>query len=194
MRLCIESGKDARVTDSLFMGAGRYDLGSLGLLNGPAEPAFVQVAHIAAVVARAPITTVSLYDHSTGIMRLRAAHGLTEPEQNLCDVPVEKALLSRLRDVEEVVSVSQVLRDPRTLDDPVALALNARSLLAACVFCPADEAIGLLTVYDLSPRIWSREELSAVRELAGFATQAVMLRAALQTIALVTRVRARGGA
>jgi GAF domain-containing protein len=53
--------------------------------------------------------------------------------------------------------------------------------------CPAEEVAALLAVHDLFPRIWTPEERDTIRGIAHFCTEAILLRAALRTLGLVSR-------
>jgi GAF domain-containing protein len=170
----------------------RFDLRSLGLLGGPPDRSFDASVRLASAMAATPLALLVIIDHEADLLCLRAHVGLSPAEETMTRVRTSRSLYSHLTSSTDVVAIPDITLDPRTRTNSVAASLGVRSLMAAPVRSPADDAVGLLSVLDRVPRIWSAQQRAALCDIAHMATQAILLRAALHTVTIMSRTAGTG--
>lgn len=176
---------------SMFGTTGRFDLRSLGLLDGDPDPAFVHAVDLAHRTTRTEAATLAIADFDEGVVRVRAHAGaLPAPLASLA-VPLDRSLFGTLGSSSQPFAVTGAVRDPRTRSNPFVRTLAAESLIGAPVFCPAEVPVGYVVAYDTAVRIWSAEDRARLAAAAFFCTQAILLRAALETVKILWRETAR---
>ena len=125
------------------------------ILDTPPEPAFDEVARLAADLCGTPIAAVNLIDEARQFFKAEVGLGLRETslETSFC----AHAILE-----EDFMLVHDATRDPRFAGNPlVAAASGLRFYAGAPLKTPEGLAIGTLCVFDTEPR-----ELGAVQQQA----------------------------
>lgn len=178
--------------DESLTSFGRFDLRDLGVLGEDPDRDFERAVELAARSIRAPVATFAVLDFDNAVSRLRAHRGLSSAAQGTDAIPLEAALILKAMSETDIIAIPDVARDSAGRDHPFLRAQGIQSLLAAPVLCPAGEVIGLLAVHDRVSRIWTTEERESIAGLAGFCTQAILLRASLRTLGMVSR-RSKSG-
>jgi GAF domain-containing protein len=164
-----------------------FDLVDLGVLTSGHDREFDAAVMLAARAARAPIATFAIIDMIGRLSRLRAHTGLGAGGPKVTEVPLDTSLAYGARASTDLIAVCNAASDPRTTAHSFFRLHGIQSLLAAPVLCPAGEVVALLAVHDTKPRIWSAEERNVLAQIAHFCTQAILLRAALKTLGLISR-------
>ena len=165
-----------------------FELRDLGVLEGPPDHDLDVAVTLAARATRSPIATFAALDFDAGLSRIRAHVGLEPNCPDVAEIPLTTAITWSMKSADALLIVPDTAKDDRTAVHPFMRAYGLQSLLAAPVLCPAHEVVALLAVHDRVPRLWTDAEQEAVSGLAHFCTQMILLRAALRTIGILSRM------
>ena len=132
-----------------------------GVLDTPPDPAFDDLAALAAAISGSPIAMVSLVD--SGRQWFKARIGLTVSETprqgSFCD--------HALRRPQEVMVVRDASADPRFVQHPQVVGPeHVRFYAAAPLVSPDGQALGTLCVLDHQPRDFSPAQAQALAMLS----------------------------
>jgi diguanylate cyclase (GGDEF)-like protein len=135
----------------------------LGLLDTPADERFDVFTRLAASVARAPVSTVSLIDEQR--VWFKSALGLPE---GVTEVPRDIAACSLVAQTDEkVLVIPDAREDPRVANSPLVTgSFGMRFYAGAPLRAPTGEVLGALCIIDREPRIPDPEVIRALEELA----------------------------
>jgi len=141
------------------------------LLDTPAEPAFDQVARLAARLFDVPIALVSLIDAER--QWFKACIGLDAAE-----TPREHAFCAHTIQQDGIMVVPDARADPRFADNPLVTGEpHIRFYAGAPVRAATGEKLGTLCLIDDTPRApLSEAELSLLRDLAKLAEEQIRVR------------------
>ena len=132
----------------------------LGILDTPAEPAYDDLAHLAAIVCNAPIALISLVDEDRQWFKARV--GLTVEETprsvSFCSHAIAEGRLFVVRDTHEDARFRE---NPLVTGDPLI-----RFYAGMPVVGPAGLPIGTLCVIDREPRELTWEQEVTLRVLS----------------------------
>lgn len=141
-----------------------------GLLDTAPDPAFDEVARLAARICGTPTALVSLVDEARQWFKARV--GLEAPETPRSASFCAHAILE-----DEGIVVPDATQDPRFRDNPLVVgAPGIRFYAGAPLRLSTGEALGTLTVIDYVPRHLSAERIDALRVLARQVTLQIELR------------------
>ena len=143
-----------------------------GLLDTPAEGAFDDLVHLAALITGCPISLISLVD--TNRQWFKSRHGL-----DALETPREFAFCAHaILTPGEIFEVPNTLHDDRFSDNPlVAGAPDIRFYAGVPLIVPGNMPIGTLCVIDRVPRQLSQAQADALRRLARLVEAQMKLRA-----------------
>jgi signal transduction histidine kinase len=147
-------------------------LGEYGILDTPEDPAFNDLARIAATLCNAPVAMVNLVDHERQFMK--AAYGFTRR-----DVPRELSFCAHaIIEPARVLAVPDLASDARFESHPiVAGAPHLRFYAAAPIVTEDGYAIGTVCVMDVAPRSdLTSDDAEALRAIARQAMSLIELR------------------
>ena len=166
-----------------------FSLKDLGVTEGPPDPAFDTVVALAAQSIGTCYASLAIVDHDLGLVRSRSRYGYEASPQLKRVIPFERSLTALVVTKGACLVVNDTRKHPRTAYHPYLAELGVRSLLAAPVYCPANEAVAALAVLDRLPRIWTDRDKRLIENVAFLASQSILLKAALWTIGTVARTR-----
>lgn len=142
--------------------AARLDaLREYGILDTPPEPAFDDIAALAARLCGAPIALISFVDEDR--QWFKALVGVTASETDLSRSVCSHAILSP----DELVEIPDTTLDPRTAANPLNDEAPLMRFYAGAVLrTPSGVAIGSLCVLDSHPRRLNEDQRAALPILA----------------------------
>ena len=136
-------------------------LAAFRLLDTPAEPVFDDVTALAAGIAQAPISLISLIDHER--QWFKSNHGLP----GVGETPRDLAFCAHAILQSEPLVVEDTLADARFADNPlVAASPKIRFYAGIPLVTPQGHGLGTLCVIDRVPRKLSQGQLDGLRRLA----------------------------
>jgi PAS domain S-box-containing protein len=136
-------------------------LWSYGLLDTPTESIFDEVTALAAGIAQAPISLISLVDKNRQWFKSR--HGLP----NVRETPRDVALCSHAILRKDPLIVADALNDARFADNPLVSGdPKIRFYAGFPLFTGAGHGLGTLCVIDRVPRTLSDQQIADLRRLA----------------------------
>jgi diguanylate cyclase (GGDEF)-like protein/PAS domain S-box-containing protein len=136
-------------------------LRELAILDTPPEPAFDDLAALAAYVCKRPMALVSLVDANRQWFKSRRGFDVVETSRDVAFCA--HAILTPA----EVMVVPDAQRDERFADNPlVTSAPNVRFYAGAPLVTDSGEALGTLCVLDREPGEMTEAEIDALRTLA----------------------------
>ena len=143
-----------------------------GILDTPEDPAFNDLARIAATLCNAPVAMVNLVDHERQFMK--AAFGFARR-----DVPRELSFCAHaIIDPSNVLAIPDLSSDARFEAHPIVVgAPHLRFYAAAPIVTGDGYAIGTVCVMDVSPRPdLTSDDAEALRAIARQAMSLIELR------------------
>jgi PAS domain S-box-containing protein len=121
-------------------------LRAYGVLDTPPEPAFDEIAEIAALVCRAPIAVVNLIDDTRQFFKAEIGLGVRE-------TPVDVSICAHAILQRDLFVVPDTTRDSRFADNPLVTGEpNLRFYAGALLETPEGLPLGTVCVLDYAPR------------------------------------------
>jgi GAF domain-containing protein len=146
------------------------------LLDTPAEESFDRFTRLAAKVVDAPVALVSAVDHDRQFFK--SCLGLPEPWATRRQTPLSHSFCQHVVAAREPVLVSDARQDPRFIDHLAIRDLGVIAYLGVPLITSDGQAIGTLCVIDHEPRIWTKDEISLVTDIAAAVVTEITLRTA----------------
>jgi transcriptional regulator with GAF, ATPase, and Fis domain len=142
------------------------------ILDTPCEPAFDDLARLATYLFRMPIALITLVDDRREWFKARVGLDLTEAtREGLCSFTVLG---------HDLVVTTDAAADPRFSENPYVIGPpKVRFYAGAPLFTPEGPVIGTLSVIDVVPREFSRQDGQALTQLARQVQTQLELRRAL---------------
>jgi GAF domain-containing protein len=134
------------------------------LLDTPAEESFDRLARVAARVVGAPVALVTAVDRDRQFFK--SCLGLPEPWASSRETPLTHSFCQHVVTAREPVIVTDAREDPLFIDNLAIRDLGVIAYLGVPLITPEDQAIGTLCVIDHKPRIWTKDEISLVTDIA----------------------------
>jgi hypothetical protein len=145
-----------------------------GLLDSPPEEPFDRLARLAARVVNAPVALVSAVDRDRQFFK--SCLGLPEPWASRRETPLSHSFCQHVVAAREPVIVSDARTDERLLDNLAIRDLGVIAYLGVPLITRAGHAVGTLCVIDHEPRIWTRDEISLVKDVASAVVTEITVR------------------
>jgi GAF domain-containing protein len=146
------------------------------LLDTPAEESFDRLARLAAKVVNAPVALVSAVDRDRQFFK--SCLGLPEPWASRRETPLSHSFCQHVVTAREPVIVTDARKDSRFIDNLAVRDLGVIAYLGAPLITTQGQAIGTLCVIDHEPRIWTKDEISLVTDIAAAIVTEITLRTA----------------
>ncbi len=146
------------------------------LLDAPAEPSFDRLANLAARVVGAPVALVTAVDRDRQFFK--SCLGLPEPWASSRETPLSHSFCQHVVVAREPVIVTDARQDPRFISNLAIRDLGVVAYLGVPLITAEGQAIGTLCVIDHEPRIWTRDEISLVNDIAAAVVTEITLRTA----------------
>lgn len=130
------------------------------ILDTPVEPAFDDVAKLAAYLCDAPLATITLVDASRQWFKSEVGMGVRETS-------LEHSICARAIEEEELLLVPDARHDPRFAEWPMVAGAPYLRFYAGVVLRSADgHPLGTLCVIDFRPRKLTSEQLTGLKTQA----------------------------
>lgn len=153
-------------------------LRALGLLDGPASPAFDRLTRLAAKVVRAPVALVSLVDDDRQFFA--SSRGLCEPWASCRQTPLSHSFCQHVVRSGDPLVIPDARRDPLVRGNRAIPELGVSAYLGMPLTTAAGHVLGSLCVIDDRPRDWDEDEVETLRDLAAAVMTEIGLREQLR--------------
>jgi GAF domain-containing protein len=144
------------------------------LLDTPAEEAFDRLARVAAKLVSAPVALVTAVDRDRQFFK--SCLGLPEPWATSRETPLTHSFCQHVVTAREPVIVADAREDSRFIDNLAIRDLGVIAYLGVPLITAEGQAIGTLCVIDHEPRIWTKEEITLVTDIAAAVVTEITLR------------------
>ena len=134
------------------------------LLDTPAEESFDRLTRLAAKVVNAPVALVSAIDQDRQFFK--SCLGFPEPWATDRETPLTHSFCQHVVTAREPVVITDAREDERVADNLAIRDMGVIAYLGVPLFARDGQAIGTLCVIDHEPRIWKREEITLIEDLA----------------------------
>lgn len=134
------------------------------LLDTPAEESFDRLARLAARIVGAPVALVTAVDRDRQFFK--SCLGLPEPWATDRETPLSHSFCQHVVAARDIVLVTDAREDPRFADNRAIRDLGVIAYLGVPLITAEGQAIGTLCVIDHEPRIWTKDEISLVSDIA----------------------------
>jgi hypothetical protein len=146
------------------------------LLDTPAEESFDRLARLAARVVGAPVALVTAVDRDRQFFK--SCLGLPEPWSTSRATPLSHSFCQHVVAAREPVIVTDAREDSRFIDNLAIRDLGVIAYLGVPLITTEGQAVGTLCVIDHEPRIWTKDEISLVTDIAAAVVTEITLRTA----------------
>jgi len=144
------------------------------------ERAADRLAALTAQAASVPTVLVQLLDgDKLGVI---GGFGVPTPWRALTDVPLSATLAGTVLSSGFPLVVEDVAHDARVGDDALVRTVGGRAYLGFPVYGQDDRAVGVCSVIDFRPRVWTADEMRAVDHAAQACTALVAKQHARQEV------------
>lgn len=165
-----------------------------GLLDTDPEPAFDELASLAARLLGTPFAFVTLVDEHRSFWKARVGVDAGGPVQN----PVEESFCQYVVASGKPLIAGDVTRNPLTANNPSIESMGVRAWAGFPILSPDGLALGSFCAVDTVTRTWSDTDVEVLRVLSAAAARELALRAAVtqaaasaQRLLLLTEVGRR---
>ena len=149
-------------------------LHSAGLLDSPSDESFDRLSRLAAKVVNAPVALVSAVDQDRQFFK--SCLGLPEPWATRRETPLSHSFCQHVVAAREPMVISDARKDERLRDNLAIRDLGVIAYLGVPLITREGHAVGTLCVIDHSPRVWTSDEISLVKDVAAAAVTEITLR------------------
>ncbi|MDX6650370.1 MAG: hypothetical protein QOJ97_2321 [Solirubrobacteraceae bacterium] len=148
------------------------------LLDVPAEAVFDRLTSLATRVLNVPTALVSIVTRDRH--HIKSCVGVAEPWGSQSELPITHSFCRHVVVAEEPLVVSDARDHPLLRDNPAIRELGAIAYAGVPLVTAAGRTIGTVCVMDAKPRLWTREDVALLRDLADTAVTTIELRAAVR--------------
>ena len=150
------------------------------LLDSPAEAAFDRFTRLAARWLGVPVALVSLVDDHRQFFK--SAVGLPEPWASSRETPLSHSFCQYGVTTNEPLIVMDAREHPWLRENLAISELGVIAYAGIPLLTDQEQVLGMFCVIDSTPRKWSEEELSTLRELAAMVGTEIELRARVRAL------------
>jgi GAF domain-containing protein len=134
------------------------------LLDPSPDESFDRLARLAARIVGAPVALVTGVDRDRQFFK--SSLGLPEPWATSHETPLTHSFCQHAVAARETVIVTDAREDERFIDNLAIRDLGVIAYLGVPLITAGGQAIGTLCVIDHEPRIWTRDEISLITDIA----------------------------
>jgi GAF domain len=138
------------------------------------DPAFDRVARLAAQVLNAPVALVSGVDRDRQLFK--SCLGLPEPWESRRQSPLSHSFCQHAVARREPLVVSDAREVPELLGNRAIQEMGVIAYLGIPLITREGHAVGTLCVIDHQPRIWTRDQVDLLKDLAASVVTEINLR------------------
>jgi GAF domain-containing protein len=149
-------------------------LHNAALLDTPAEESFDRLARLAARVVGAPVALVTAVDRDRQFFK--SCLGLPEPWATRRETPLSHSFCQHVVAAREPMIITDARNDSRLIDNLAIRHLGVIAYLGVPLITAEGQAIGTLCVIDHEPRIWTKDEIGLITDIAAAAVTEITLR------------------
>ncbi len=149
------------------------------LLDTPAEESFDRLARLAARVVDAPVALVTAVDRDRQFFK--SCLGLPEPWATRRETPLTHSFCQHVVTAREPMIITDARKDSRFSENLAIRDLGVIAYLGIPLITAEGQAIGTLCVIDHEPRIWTKDEIGFVTDIATAVVTEITLRTAQRT-------------
>jgi hypothetical protein len=150
-------------------------LRATGLLDSPPEEAFDRITEIVRRVLAVPVALVSLVDADRQFFKSQA--GLPEPWASQRQTPLSHSFCQYAVELSEPLVVSDAREHPTLKDNLAVPDLGVIAYAGVPLITEDGHAIGSLCAIDHQPRVWTREQIDLLSDLAQLTVSEIKLAA-----------------
>ena len=161
-----------------------FDLRDLGVLDGPPPRGALTIVDTVGSVLSVPIAAFLTFDDEKSCVSVRASTSIRRTGEYYSST---NSIASQTRLENATQSVNNMRAEAS--DAPESESLGAAALLAAPVYGPSQEAVGVLAAVRDTPHYWSKGESRILEDLAHLISQEILLRASIQTLKIMSSER-----
>lgn len=140
------------------------ELHNTGLMDGPPETVYDQLASVAARLAGAPVALVSLVGEDCQFFKGVAGGAATLPAERR--TPLSHSFCKHVVCSGKPFVVNDAHQHPLVKDNPAIQALGVTAYLGVPLTVPSGHTLGALCVIDSRPREWRDNQVEALAMLA----------------------------
>jgi hypothetical protein len=170
------AGRDEMVTLPAPSEQRMAVLRKAGLLDSVPEPGFDRLARIAAQVLNAPVALVSLV--SADEHTFKSCVGLPQDWADRGGLPITHSFCSHTVAAERPLIVGDAREHPLLSASPAIADLDAIAYAGVPLITDEGLVIGTLCVIDKQPRVWTRDQVGLLSDLAATVVDAIQSRIA----------------
>ena len=145
-----------------------------GMLDVRDDPAFDRLTRVASRVLDAPVALVSILDEDRQVFA--SCIGLQAPLADSRETPLSHSFCQHAVAARQPLVVPDAREHPTLKDSPAVAELDVVAYLGVPLFDRDDQPLGTLCVVDSKPRMWTREQVQTVTDLAESVTSEIELR------------------
>jgi len=161
------------VTDPFRLAA----LERLGILDTPAEEAFDRLTRLATRILCTPIALVTIVDGDRQFFKSQV--GLPEPWASLRETPLSHSFCQYVVETREPLVVEDARMHALVRENLAIRGLGVVAYAGVPLLASSGVELGSFCVIDTTPRRWTEEEVSTLRDLASSVVVLIEYRAAL---------------
>ena len=151
-------------------------LGSVHLLDTPADADYDRLTRLAMNLLNAPVAQISLIDQDRQFFK--SAQGMDEPWASARETPLSHSICQHAVDARVPLVIEDARVHPTVRDNLAIRDLNVVAYAGIPLITAAGHALGTLCVIDHKPRAWTGEQIETLKTLAAAVLAQIELRAA----------------
>lgn len=143
-----------------------YSFEALGLLDDGVDQSVLNIINLASSMLDAPISFVSLIEHSKSRQYFPASIGFPSELEEARETPIEESICRYVQRDQKTISIPDLLLDDRTKDNPLIHKHGLRSYLGTPIHAVSGKTIGALCCMETKPTCWSALDIATLEKLA----------------------------
>ncbi|MDW3225021.1 MAG: PAS domain S-box protein [Paracoccaceae bacterium] len=156
-----------------------HSLQRLSLVDVPETEDFDRFTRLATKMLGVPVALVSIVDFDEDRQFFTSACGLADPWASARQTPLSHSFCQHVVSNDKPLIIEDARVHPLVHDNPAIDDLNVIAYLGIPIAAPDGTCLGALCAIDSKPRMWSREDVCVLTDLAASVTSQIGLSAAL---------------
>lgn len=145
----------------------------LGPLSATIHEVFDRFTRLASASLHAPMAIISLVGVDSQVVL--SCLGLPEPWASQRDLPLACTFCQHVADSRETLLIPDARHHPTAANNPVIQEFGFAAYCGIPVVAPSGQCIGVLCVFDTSPRAWTRVDVALLTDLAALLVREIEL-------------------